>query len=286
MAIRKVNLPSAGRGRAWGNALGGYKTQRRNGLGEFARSGQKTARERYLDTLAKSRKRGKVAPATKVRNPDAKTPSGKAAMRSMTVQVAGTSKLKRNMGIAGGTATTVAILRAITGVSPFVDVSRKNFRVGIKPSMSLGKNFKLGTTHSIGIERTTDDIFDRTVKNAQAGVSSGTRKLFGNGRRGDFAVNVADNITGRKNQLTVAGAKLTQEGGGAGTARRWRYSGGGAAVPGSPPSAKKGKTKRKPGKGAHTVTTTAKGTPAVRGQRRKKKSRAASQKRRGRTYTK
>lgn len=290
MAIRRISVPKIGGGRAWGNALGGFRFQHRNRLGEFALSGQKTNRERYLDAIAKSRRRGKVAAARKIKNPNATTPHGKAAMKSAAARATNGTKIKAGIGIAGGTVAAIGIIRTVSGLSPFFDISRKNFRIGVKPSVDLGRNFKLSTIHSIGIERTGDDLFDKAIKRGQEGVSVGTRRAFGNGSRGDLAVGIADNITGRQTQLKVAGIKLTQEGGGAGTARRWRYSGGNssgkAAVPGAPASAKNAKSKRKPGKGAHTVTTTAKGKPAVRGQRRKKKAKAASQKRRGRSYTK
>ncbi|WPH57959.1 hypothetical protein SEA_LUCKYLEO_10 [Gordonia phage LuckyLeo] len=288
--IRRINAPNVSGGRAWGNALGGFKTQRRNSLGEFARSGQKTNRERYLDAIAKSRRRGKVAPARKIKNPNSKTPYGKAAMKSTAVQVVGGSKIKKGVAFAGGTAGVITLIRMISGTSPFIDVSRKNLRVGVKPSVGLGGKFKLSTVHSIGIERVGDDAFDRAIKRGQEGISAGTRKLFGEGQRGDLAVGIADNITGRQKQVTIAGTKLTQESGGAGSPRRWRYSAGSgsgkAAVPGSPAGAKNAKSKRKPGKGAHTVTTTSKGKPAVRGQRRGKKAKSANQKRRRRSYTK
>ena len=234
-------------GKAWGNALGGYKTQRRDVTGKFATSAQSYKAKREA---SREYKADRIKPRTKAQ---------KKAGRITATQVK----------VASAAGTTAAVL----AVGPSISFGRKHIGLSISPDFNLGKNYKVSSHHSIALDRVTDDLIDKRRKRTQAKASRVAHRVLGNG----VASDIADNAIGTKQEFTIRGTTFKTDK--PAPARRWR-SMAATTPPGAPALGPKRKPKQGK-KGAKTITNKTKGKSGValgaksgngRKQRRKKKS--------------
>jgi len=255
-------------GRAWGNALGGFKNQPRI-AGRFATTSQAKA-------FARIKAGPKVKPSIKVKTSTRlglKTPTKPRGIKSLAgkIKIPSGNGRKVTAGVTGGVIAAALIANRL---NPSVSISRKHLRAGIKPDWKVGP-FHAYSSHSIGIERRGDDIIDRISGDVKKKTSKKINQKFGKGSIASQGIHGAIGLsTGiESSSVKIDGSALN---------RRFRFQGGKSTPPpGAPASAAGGKTAPKPQgnrKGARTVTNTTKGTAgAVRPQRRgggKKKKKA------------
>ncbi len=265
--------PSVGGGKLWGNQITkGYLTQTRSGNGRFATKSQAAQFQRRID-------RAKIRPKTKAqRGP---RPVKPVPAHFMNLAYEGKKKSYAKLAVGGASVGTALTLIGLGNrLSPSLDFSRKHFRVGVKPTVALGSAFKLSTSHSIGIERVTPDLYDRTRDRATGKVSQAVARVVGDGSKGQTVQDVTDGLLGRKKEFSINGVRIKN------TEplqpRRWRYQANteNESPPGAPAVKKTAKPRRRPqgsrkGKASGTITNSVKRQPGgvvVKGKKSKQRS--------------
>lgn len=250
-------------GKPWGNALGGFKNQPRIG-GRFATAAQAKAVKGVKTKNYVSRANANIKAAHM------------AEVNSRADKWLGKSSFKETKSGPGWKTTAgsaAAAIGALALLNPRMSISRKRLAIGVNPSRKVGP-VHLFSSHSVGIERRSDDFIDRKVGSVNKWAKTKAAQKIGPERvakMGEYA-----NVDGTILNPRLRIGRVTSE--------------SNVSVPGSPP-AKKGKSGKPQGSrtGAKTVTNSVKGSAgAVRPQRRGggKKKRKTKTGRVSQTYTK
>lgn len=242
-------------GKAWGNALGGFKNQPRV-AGKFATTSQAKA-------------------YAKIKNQQKIKSQIKSGVRTGLRYSPSEGHKKALYGATGGVIAAAIIANRL---NPNLTISRKRIRVGIRPDFKIGPYHGF-TSHDIGIERRGDDAIDRIGNKGKKKVSSAINRVLGENTYGSGFAHAA---VGLDSEVQTRGGTFKVDG--SGLNRRVRYErNGNKSVPGAP-ATKDGKVNKPQGTrkgGAKTITNTSKGgsgqvklnsRPQRRGGGKKKKS--------------
>lgn len=225
--------PNPNVGKAWGNALGGFKDQPRV-AGRFATTSQV---KKYAAIKAKAEKGSQIKAGVR---------------RGLRFSPSEGTKKK----IYGATGGVVAAALIANRLNPSVSLSRKRIRIGIRPDFKVGP-FHGFTSHDIGMERRGDDFIDRYEKSVKKRTSKSITRLLG---KDTLASNVAHTAVGLDSaEVKFRGGSLKVDG--SATNRRLRFERKNQAVAGAPSTPNGASFRPQGGRkgGAKTVTNTTKG---------------------------